>query len=306
MRQNAAAVIASTALAVVMLVGCRQAPTARPSATPPAASQELSSAQPPASPFTGEAAMRHIEYLSEQIGPRPPGSESLQTAVQYVVNTLKEAGYEAQQLSFELPNGQTAANIMAIKQGDSDQDIVLAAHLDTVPGSPGANDDASGVAAILELAAVAKDLDLPRSVSFVFFTAEEAIEGFDEHGYSSLKFLQSLEPEQIQNMIAVCWMDKISAGPTFKIIYLGDARDSTAKELLDLAEKRGMKPSIVVAKRWSKEMAFEDYDIPTAWIEYGPAPQLHKPADDISNVDAQKLTAVGQLLCDWITGEPQP
>ena len=304
MRQNAAAMIASGTLAIVMLVGCRQPPPLNSAATTQTAAQEPSSATSPASAFTGEAAMQHIEHLSEQIGPRPPGSESLQTAVRYVVNTLKEAGYEAQQLSFELPNRQTAANIMAIKQGASDQAIVLAAHLDTVPGSPGANDDASGVAAILELAAAAKGLNVPRSVRFVFFTAEEAIEGFDEHGYSSLKFLQSLEPEQVQNIVAACWLDKISAGPTLKIMYLGDARDSAAKQLLDLAQNRGMKPSIVVAERWSKEMAFEDYDIPTAWIEYGPAPQLHKPADDISNVDAQKLTAVGQLVCDWITGEP--
>jgi aminopeptidase YwaD len=192
------------------------------------------------------------------------------------------------------------ANLTAVKAGRSKEEVVLAAHLDTVPESPGANDDASGVAALLELAALLKEQEPPRSVRFLFLTAEEEIEGFEGHGYSSLQFFAGLAPDQVQNLAVACWMDKIAAGPTFKVLHTHEASASLARRLQERAESRGMKPQLIAAKRWSKKMAFEDHGIPTAWIEYGPAPHLHQPGDDLTNVDPGKLKAVGDLVYRWL------
>ena len=137
-----------------------------------------------------------------------------------------------------------------------------------------------------------------------FFTAEEALTGFDEQGYSSIAYMQGQAAEDIEWIGAACWLDKIAAGPELKILYINDARSSLATRLGNVAEKQGISAKVKGASRWSEEMAFEDFDIPTAWVEYGPAPELHTPDDDMTNVDREKLVAVGNLICGWLMEEP--
>jgi len=262
---------------------------------------------PTPSAFTGDVAMRHIRFLSEELGPRPAGSDVLEQGCDYVLEALQAAGYDnARKIRYELPNGKILGNITATKAGRSDEEIVLAAHLDTVPDSPGANDDASGVAAILELAEILADVEPPRSVRFAVFKSEETLQGYDVHGFGSLQFIEGLEPEAIGKIRAACWLDKIGAGPALKVMHIEDTPAGLAKHLQTLARRRGLQPKLIAAKRWSEEMAFEDRGIPAAWIEYSPAPQLHQPEDDITNVEQEKLAAIGALVHDWILEEPAP
>jgi hypothetical protein len=59
-------------------------------------------------------------------------------------------------------------------RGEHANDLfIIGAHFDAVPGAPGADDNASGTAALLELARVLKDRPLQRSVRLVFFNLEE-------------------------------------------------------------------------------------------------------------------------------------
>lgn len=65
--------------------------------------------------------------------------------------------------------------------------LLIGAHYDAVPGAPGADDNGSGVAALLELARVLKDRPLRRTVRLVFFTLEEVgLEGSRVHARSYL------------------------------------------------------------------------------------------------------------------------
>jgi hypothetical protein len=68
----------------------------------------------------------------------------------------------------------TGHNIMGIKAGTRDSNmLLLGAHLDAVPNSHGADDNASGVAALMEIARVLSKYDLQKSVAFVAFDLEE-------------------------------------------------------------------------------------------------------------------------------------
>jgi len=297
-------------VAMITLASCAKAPVPEPRSPTPAPEPtgrplEAGPAAGVASEFTGHLALKHVRYLVEEIGPRPAGSPALERACDYVVTVLEASGYHARKLEYALPGGKTQPNITAVQSGQSDEEIVLAGHLDTVPHSPGGNDDASGIGALLELAARLQTQSqgaarLPRSVRFLFLTAEEELEGFEGHGYSSIRFFESLPPAEVPQMVAACWLDKIAAGPTFKVIYIDEARDSLAQHLHELAQGRGMEPQLIAAKRWSKDMVFEDRDIPTAWLEYGPAPELHQPGDDLTHVDQDKLAAVGALVYHWL------
>ena len=89
--------------------------------------------------------------------------------------SLEEAGYAVSVQPFT-SRGLTVNNLDAALPGHSaaDEIIVAGAHYDSVVGSPGANDNASGVAALLELARLLAGTALPRTVRFVAFVNEEA------------------------------------------------------------------------------------------------------------------------------------
>ena len=75
-------------------------------------------------------------------------------------------------------SGRTWHNLVATIPGNASLDpdephLVVGAHIDSVPGSPGADDNASGVSATVEAARVLASADLPMRVDFVFFTMEE-------------------------------------------------------------------------------------------------------------------------------------
>lgn len=119
---------------------------------------------------------RHVTQLAGVIGERNvwnPGS--MTAAAAYIRQGLESSGYTVSAEPFT-SREVTVQNLEAELpgQGAADEVIVVGAHYDTVAGSPGANDNASGVAAVLELARVLADATLSRTVRFVAFANEEA------------------------------------------------------------------------------------------------------------------------------------
>jgi Predicted aminopeptidases len=117
----------------------------------------------------------HISYLAGEIGVRNYlRPEALQQAAAYIESTLRASGYAVEIQMFGTEE-QPFMNVQAELPGSSHSHeiIVLGAHYDTVAGSPGADDNASGVAGLLELARLLKGVKLPRTVRFLAFTNEE-------------------------------------------------------------------------------------------------------------------------------------
>jgi Zn-dependent M28 family amino/carboxypeptidase len=136
----------------------------------------------PLPPLTGEQQLihdnlkRHVAELAGQIGERNVWRPAaLAAAAGYIRKTLEEAGYAVSLQPFT-SRGLTVNNIEAVLPGGiaADESIVAGAHYDSVVGTPGANDNASGVAALLELARLLAGTALPRTVHFVAFANEEA------------------------------------------------------------------------------------------------------------------------------------
>ena len=116
-----------------------------------------------------------VKYLSETIGERSnQRSESLSATVQYLRGNLEKAGYAVEQQD-HLIAGHVASNLEARLVGTQSAAgiIVVGAHYDSVGGTVGANDNASGVAAVLEVARLLKESHLRCTVRFVFFVNEE-------------------------------------------------------------------------------------------------------------------------------------
>lgn len=118
---------------------------------------------------------RHVLALADGIGPRNIWQPaSMQATVAYLEKELAALGYLVARQHYVV-RGVTAANLEVEIRGirQPDEIVVVGAHYDTVAGSPGANDNGSGVAALLELARLFSDLDPARTVRFVFFANEE-------------------------------------------------------------------------------------------------------------------------------------
>lgn len=115
----------------------------------------------------------HIRTLE---GVRHPvaGAEALERAADYVADRLSTLGYEVTEHHF-LDNGRLFRNIIATLHGCGRQDerVVVMAHYDTVAGSPGADDNASGVAVLLETAELLAQYRFERTIQFVGVSLEE-------------------------------------------------------------------------------------------------------------------------------------
>jgi aminopeptidase S len=162
------------------LVGCSSTLT---SATGP-------DAAPPPGPFrahlveavTAAGSAAHVEALQRIAdangGNRASPGPGYDGSVDYVVRVLREAGFDVTTPSFTLRQRgvqTTVRNVVAQTRTGNAASVVLAgAHLDSVPQGPGANDNASGVAALLEIARrMGGSPALPNAVRFGFWGAEE-------------------------------------------------------------------------------------------------------------------------------------
>ena len=149
---------------------------------------------------------RHVTALAGRIGERNVWRpEAMAAAAGYIRKALEDAGYEVNPQPFT-SRGLTVNNLEAVLPGHgaADEIIVIGAHYDAVAGSPGADDNASGVAALLELARLLAGTTLPRTVRFVAFANEEAPFFYgDEMGSKRYAARAHAQGERIEAMLSL-------------------------------------------------------------------------------------------------------
>jgi hypothetical protein len=197
------------------------------------------------------AAGQGVAEKLSALGPRPVGSAAHQAAVDLLTAELRHAGLEAVEihtaewplaladrrvLSTEVPpdsgtppveTGKTLTlfNLTGVLPGRGEGEILLSAHFDTVPRSPGAGDDASGCGAVVGAIADLRRTPLRRSVRVVLFDGEEA--GL----LGSKAWLEGLSPTERDRILAVVNVEGVGwaggAGPavhSFPVRRLGERR----------------------------------------------------------------------------------
>ncbi len=117
----------------------------------------------------------HVEKLAGQIGERNLWKyQRLEAAADYIEGIFRASGYEVKKQKITLEGKDTWNLEVQIKGASFPEEIVvIGAHYDSVMGSPGANDNASGVAALLELARAFSNTRPQRTLRFVAFVNEE-------------------------------------------------------------------------------------------------------------------------------------
>jgi len=117
----------------------------------------------------------HVWTLAGQIGERNLWRpEALAASADYIEKRFRQSGYDVASQEFVVA-GNTVRNLEAQLAGSglTDEIILLGAHYDSILGSPGADDNATGTAAVLELARLLAGKTLARSIRFVAFVNEE-------------------------------------------------------------------------------------------------------------------------------------
>jgi Zn-dependent M28 family amino/carboxypeptidase len=116
---------------------------------------------------------KHVEYLSVKIGERHLWKEgSLNKAADYIESVFTSSGYAVWRQTYTC-YGQSVSNLIAEKSGTDKEVVTIGAHYDTVPGSPGADDNASAVAGLLELARLNQERSDKKPLVFSAFVNEE-------------------------------------------------------------------------------------------------------------------------------------
>jgi Zn-dependent M28 family amino/carboxypeptidase len=254
--------------------------------------------------FSVAQAMVHVRELADRIGVRRAGSAEESRAAQYVFDELSRLGYAPRFESVPLTQGTTTRNVLAEKRGRTPWVIVLGAHLDSKSPSPGANDAASGVGALLAMASVLAHQQTDATVQFVFFGAEEIV-GADRsaHHFGSryrVSRMTASEKAQVAGMLS---LDMISFGDRLHARTMGRGPRTLADELIRFAKTQGVTMTYLRDPGRTGQSDHEPYElagIPAVWVQTQKDPTYHKPGDTGEHIQVKRLHQVGQLVYDYV------
>ena len=271
---------------------------------------------------TSELLRRHVHTLALDIGPRniwrPP---SMSSTTSYLEEVLVDLGYAVRQQEFPAYN-VTAVNLEVEIAGSlqPEEIVVIGAHYDTVSGCPGANDNGSGVAALLELARLLADTRPVRTVRLVAFANEEYPFSLSKDmGSRHYAALTRKRQEKIVAMLSLETMGYYRDDPgsqqypfPFSLFYpntanfIGFVGNVRSRHLVRRAigsfrrhahfPSQGIAvPSFITGVGWSDHWSFWQEGYPaimvtdTAFYRYAP---YHTPADTPEKLDYERMARV--------------
>ncbi len=300
----------------------------------------LAPAAPPAAPrpqwVTAPApAVQEIAQGLAGFGPRPAGAAAHDAAAAWLLATMRAAGLE-QVRAWPLPGRPRLRNLMGVVPGEpGGGEVLLTAHYDTVPVSPGAGDDASGCAVAIAAAAELRRTPLRHTVRVVLFDGEE--DGL--HG--SRAFLRARGQAGRDATLAVLNLEMLGwrESPGATILAWGVPRDGRLAQppawlvhaLLRAGEAVGWPPALTdpslpllsqLLVRSTRPAFGSDADpfltasVPAVTLSDSPLLQLdpayHTAADTAERLDAARLarwteaTAAAVRRLDALAGRPVP
>jgi hypothetical protein len=265
-------------------------------------------ASPQATIFNGQRAYADVE-TQVAFGPRSPGTDGHAQIREWMRTELEATGWQVEVQESEAL-GHPVINLIA-KKSDEPPQIIVGAHYDSrmfadhdpelsnqTKPDPAANDGASGVAVLLELARSLPDDTVP--VWLVFFDAEDNghIEGWDWI-LGSREFVKNNPAIQPQAVVIV---DMIGDAD-LNIYKEGNSNPALTDEIWATAKSLGYESKFIPEYKYSMlddHTPFVEAGIPAVDIIDFDYPYYHTLADTPDKVSAESLQAVGETVRTWI------
>ena len=185
----------------------------------------------------GEDARRFAAFVAGQ-GARPAAGVLERRAHVRMRRRFVRAGLDVRVQRFSTPRGRSR-NVIGIRKGRSACVRVLMAHADTVPPSPGAEDNASGLGLLAALAPRLDRVDPPCTVWLVATGAEERIYTGSPDHLGSLALRRIVPRARLRYALS---LDEVGRGSAFRLRSpVGGPRRGVESELLAAAERVGVR-----------------------------------------------------------------
>lgn len=241
-----------------------------------------------AAPGSASQMAADLEALSSE--PRPIGSAPEAEAAQYIQKRFQQMGYSVTLQSFTNEAGATGTNVIAARPaaGEDADILVLSAHHDSDPSAYGANDNASGVTALLAAAEALKDVPTDTELRFISFTDEEN----GKNG--SRAYTQALAESERARMIGDIQLDMLGGLGSSGLVV--STMDGSANWLCDLLlqKNEGATPGAETA---SDHASFQLAGIPAVLVmQNGRGYLYHSMADTAGEIDLEALEAAVSMV----------
>jgi Zn-dependent M28 family amino/carboxypeptidase len=270
------------------------------------------------------AYLRHVvTALAQDIGVRSyRDRDQLSKAADYIAGQFESFGYTVLRQSF-LFNGSTYYNLIAELIGTESPEniLVVGAHYDTVSTTPGADDNASGVAGLLELARTLARTRLAKTIRFAAFALEEP-PAYRTRNMGSYHYARSLreKKEQIAGMICLEMIGYFCDQPgcqrypfpfmTLKfpkrgdfISLVGNMRSKSFTRMISKEFRKAVDlpavtlnaPAIVMGIDFSDHWSFGKFNYPALVVTdtaFYRNPHYHAPSDLPDSLDYGRMTKV--------------
>jgi Peptidase family M28 len=236
----------------------------------------------------GLRAKRFVRQLAA-MGPRPAGSATERRAARMVERQLRVLGYRVVTQRFRLPEGGFSQNVVGLGPGKPRG--VVVAHLDGVPEGPAANDNGSGVAAMLEVARGLRG----RPVLVAALGAEERAWTASKVHLGSARLMRGISTAGRRRIRVALSLDMVGVGWSFEVRGLEPAPNRSAR--LALATGRSLGQPVV----YHRDNGLSDHaemtrgGLPAAWIQWRWDPCWHTPCDRADRLVPAKLATASRL-----------
>ena len=224
------------------------------------------------------------------LGPRVAGSANERRAGRLVAERLRRFGDEVAVQRVRLPNGGRSRNVVGRSPGRPH--VAIVAHLDGVRGTVAANDNASGVAVMLE---VARALEGTEGVLVAAVGAEERHETGSRLHLGSARLVRGLSRATRRSIRLALSLDMVGVGSTLNVRGLERRPNRSARLTLARARALGIRASYLRDEGVSDHAEFTRSGIPAALFTWRWDTCWHAPCDRPKRVSARKLRKVGRI-----------
>lgn len=257
--------------------------------------------------------MQDVRTLAGQIGPRLATAPAYREAARLVERRFRRHGYDVRRQAFPVPAGDSwgvpveagrSFNVIATPPGfdRAQPHLIVGAHLDTVAVAPGAEDNASGIAVLLELARLASAGRTRLPTVLIAFGAEEPRgPADDQHHFGSQHYVREMPPAQRDALRAMVAIDRVGVGSHVPVCTGPLSPHRVRDQVLAVARRQQIPAQpceLTTSDHWSFEKAGFTVGRLGGAIDY---PAYHSERDLPRVVSRQQLGRTGRLAWAWLS-----